>query len=137
MIGLAYILGERRRYTRSTVEPYESGIKSTGTARQRMSAKFYLIAMMFVIFDLESVFIFAWAIAVRELGWSGYIEILVFVGVLVATLVYLWREGALDWGTSRRLSWQIEQVREGRTLTNPTQVDPAGVAAPTPANQSR
>ncbi len=59
--------------------------------------KFYLVAMFFVIFDLETVFIFAWAIAFREVGWTGYIEMLVFVGVLVAALIYLWRLGALDW----------------------------------------
>jgi NADH-quinone oxidoreductase subunit A len=96
MLGLSYILGEHHR-DRATGEPYESGIVSTGSARQRFSAKFYLIAMLFVIFDLESVFIFAWAVAVRELGWAGYIEVLVFVGVLVAALAYLWREGALEW----------------------------------------
>jgi NADH-quinone oxidoreductase subunit A len=96
MMGLSYILGEHHR-DRATGEPYESGIVSTGSARQRFSAKFYLVAMFFVIFDLEAVFIFAWAVAVRELGWAGYIEVLVFIGVLVATLVYLWREGALEW----------------------------------------
>jgi len=96
MIGLSYILGEHHR-DRATGEPYESGIVSTGSARQRFSAKFYLIAMFFVIFDLEAVFIFAWAVAARELGWAGYIEVLIFIGILVATLVYLWRQGALDW----------------------------------------
>jgi NADH-quinone oxidoreductase subunit A len=64
--------------------------------------KFYLIAMFFVVFDLESVFIFAWAVAGRELGWPGYWELAVFAGVLIAVLVYLWRLGALDWGTVRR-----------------------------------
>ncbi len=96
MIGLSYVLGEHHR-DRATGEPYESGIVSTGSARQRFSAKFYLIAMFFVVFDLEAVFIFSWAVAARELGWAGYIEVLVFIGVLVATLVYLWRQGALDW----------------------------------------
>jgi NADH-quinone oxidoreductase subunit A len=96
IIGLSYVLGEHHR-DRATGEPYESGIVSTGSARQRFSAKFYLIAILFVIFDLESVFIFAWAVAVRELGWTGYVEILVFVGILVAALAYLWREGALEW----------------------------------------
>ncbi len=60
--------------------------------------------MFFVIFDLESVFLFAWAVCVRQAGWAGYVEILVFVGVLLAALVYLWREGALDWGTGRQQS---------------------------------
>ena len=67
-----------------------------------VSAKFYLVAMFFVIFDLEAVFIFAWAIAARELGWAGYCEILVFIAILLAALAYLWRLGALDWSPSRR-----------------------------------
>ncbi len=100
MIGVSYVLGERHR-DRATGDPYESGIVSTGSARLRVSAKFYLVAMFFVVFDLEAVFIFAWAVALREVGWSGYIEALIFIGVLVATLVYLWREGALDWGPAR------------------------------------
>jgi NADH-quinone oxidoreductase subunit A len=98
MLFLSFLLGQRHR-ERSTGQPYESGMVPTGTARIRFDIKFYLVAMLFVIFDLEAVFIFAWAVAVRELGWAGYIEILVFVVVLFAALVYLWREGALDWGT--------------------------------------
>lgn len=103
MIGVSYLLGERHK-ERATGEPYESGILTTGDARLRLSAKFYLVAMFFVIFDLEAVFIFAWAIAVRELGLMGYIEILVFIGILFAALVYLWRLGALDWGAAQRLA---------------------------------
>lgn len=105
MIGISYVLGERHKDL-ATDEPYESGILRTGTARLRFSAKFYLVAMFFVIFDLEAVFIFTWAIAFRELGWVGYIEVLIFIGVLMAALVYLWRLGALDWGTSRRQELQ-------------------------------
>ncbi len=97
MIGLSYVLGQRHR-DRATGEPYESGIASTGTAQVRFDVRYYLIAMFFVVFDLESIFIFAWAVAVRELGWAGYIEILVFIGILIAALIYLWRLGALDWG---------------------------------------
>jgi NADH-quinone oxidoreductase subunit A len=67
-----------------------------------LSAKFYLVAMFFVIFDLEAVFIFAWAIAVRETGWNGYAEAMLFITVLLATLVYLWRVGALDWRQGSR-----------------------------------
>ncbi|MBP1624424.1 MAG: NADH-quinone oxidoreductase subunit [Acidobacteria bacterium] len=76
----------------------------TGSARLHFSAKFYLIAMFFVIFDLEAVFIFAWAVAVPELGWMGYLEVLIFIIVLAATLIYLWRLGALDWGPYRSRS---------------------------------
>ncbi len=96
MIGLSYILGERHS-DRATGEPYESGIVSTGSARVRLSVKFYLVAMLFVIFDLEAVFIFAWAVALEEVGWVGYWAIVVFIGILVVGLVYEWRLGALDW----------------------------------------
>jgi NADH-quinone oxidoreductase subunit A len=100
ILGLSYVLGERHR-ERATGVPYESGIMPTGSARLRMPVEFYLVALFFVIFDLEAVFLFAWAIAARQLGWAGYIEVLVFVGVLVLALVYLWRQGALDWAAPR------------------------------------
>ena len=99
MLGLSHFLGQRHR-ERATGEPYESGIPPTGSARLRFDVRFYLVAMFFVIFDLEVVFLVAWAVAVRELGWSGYIEALVFIAVLGVALAYLWRIGALDWGTT-------------------------------------
>src|SRR5689334_9264285 len=101
MLGLSFVLGQRHN-NRATGSPYESGILSQGSARVRLSAKFYLVAMFFVIFDLEAVFIFAWAVAVRELGWTGYVEAALFIAVLLATLVYLGRVGALDWGPGSR-----------------------------------
>lgn len=100
ILVVSYVLGQRHQ-GRATGSPFESGIVSEGSAHVRISVKFYLVAMFFVIFDLESVFIFAWAIAGRELGWSGYLEIVVFIGILGAALVYLWRLGALDWSTAR------------------------------------
>lgn len=100
MLGLSYLLGQRH-HDRSTDFPYESGISSEGSARVRLSAKFYLVAMFFVIFDLEAIFIFAWAVAVRETGWIGYLEVSVFILVLLAALGYLWRVGALEWGSGR------------------------------------
>jgi NADH-quinone oxidoreductase subunit A len=101
MLGLSFVLGQRH-HNRATGSPYESGILSQGSARVRLSAKFYLVAMFFVIFDIEAVFIFAWAVAVRETGWAGYAEALVFIVVLLATLIYLWRVGALDWRQGSR-----------------------------------
>ena len=97
MIAFSFILGERHR-EKQTNEPYESGIVSTGTARVRFDIKFYLIAMFFVIFDLEAAFIYVWAVSLRETGWAGYREMLLFIGVLSAALVYLWKLGALEWG---------------------------------------
>jgi len=95
MLG-SYVLGQRHRDVGAGT-PYESGIVSTGSARVRFSARFYLIAMFFVVFDLEAVFLFAWSIAAREAGWPGYGEVVIFIGVLLAALLYLWRVGALDW----------------------------------------
>lgn len=100
MLILSFLLGQRHE-ERSTSEPYESGIVSTGSARLRFDAKFYLMAMFFVIFDLEAVFVYAYAVAFRELRWMGYIEILVFIGILMSALFYVWRLGALEWGTSK------------------------------------
>ena len=104
MLSMSFVLGQRH-HDRATGSPYESGILSEGSARARFSAKFYLISMFFVIFDLEAVFLFAWAVAVRETGWAGYAEALLFIMVLLATLAYLWRVGALDWRQgSRRIA---------------------------------
>jgi NADH-quinone oxidoreductase subunit A len=110
MLGLSFVLGQRHD-NRQTGSPYESGILSQGSARVRLSAKFYLVAMLFVIFDLEAVFIFAWAIVVREAGWAGYSEALVFITVLLATLFYLWRVGALDWRQGSGDGWLIRNGR--------------------------
>lgn len=101
MLAVSYVLGERHNEPTTGV-PYESGVMPTGSARLRFPTRFYLVAVFFVIFDLEAAFVLAWAVAVRELGWSGYIEVLVFVGVLLAALAYLWRQGALDWRTQRQ-----------------------------------
>ena len=100
MVALGQFLGPRH-FAPATVHPFESGVVTVGDARVRFSAQFYLIAMFFVVFDLESVFIYAWAVAARKVGLSGYIEILVFIGVLLAALIYLWRVGALDWTPAR------------------------------------
>lgn len=101
MLGLSHVLGERHS-DRATGSPYEGGIVSEGSAHVRFPARFYLVAMFFVVFDLEAVFIFAWAVVAKEVGWAGYCEILVFIGILAATLAYLWRLGALDFGAQGR-----------------------------------
>jgi NADH-quinone oxidoreductase subunit A len=93
---VSWLLGPRHREP-ATGTPYEGGILSEGSAHVRLSARFYLIAMFFVVFDLEAMFIYSWAVAATELGWAGYGEIVIFIGVLVVTLAYLWKQGALDW----------------------------------------
>lgn len=99
MIGLSWFLGERHK-EKTTDEPYESGIPPTGDARLRFSSGFYIIAMFFVIFDLDAAFIMLWAVSFRELGLAGYIGILIFIGLLVVLLIYELSIGALDFGPS-------------------------------------
>jgi NADH-quinone oxidoreductase subunit A len=114
MLVVPKMLGQRHR-DRSTGERYESGLPAAGGLPRRFSIEFYVVAMLFVVFDLETAFIFAWAVAAREVGWAGYIEIVVFVGLLAAALVYLWATGALDWGTSgRRRVARRQAERRGR-----------------------
>ena len=97
MIGLSYFLGERHK-EKTTDEPYESGIPPTGDARLRFPSNFYIIAMFFVIFDLDAAFIMLWAVSFRELGLPGYIGILIFILVLIILLIYELSIGALDFG---------------------------------------
>jgi len=94
---LSHLLGERHE-DRATHEVYESGMVATGTSRLRFPAHFYMIAMFFVIFDLETAFITAWAVSFREVGWAGYMAVLVFIIELAVLLFYIWRSGALDFG---------------------------------------
>jgi NADH-quinone oxidoreductase subunit A len=102
MLVLPRLLGQRHREL-TTDEQYESGLPmAEGGLPRRYSIEFFLVAILFVVFDLESVFIFAWAVTARRLGWVGYVEMLVFIALLMAALVYLWASGALDWGTGAR-----------------------------------
>jgi len=109
MTAVSFVLGQRHT-GKATIQPFESGIVTVGYARFRVPVKFYLVAMFFVIFDLETVFILAWAVAFRDVGWAGYIDMLAFVGVLVAALIYLWRLGALDWGPLRERPHTLHRI---------------------------
>lgn len=102
MLLVSYLLGQRHRET-ATDDPYESGIVSTGSAEIRFSARFYLIAMLFVIFDLEAAILFAWAVVVPETGWPAFLAVCVFIAILLIALFYEWRQGALDLGPQPRL----------------------------------
>ena len=113
ILGVSYATGERNR-ARAAREPYESGMPPTGSARLRLRASYYLMAMLFVVFDLEAAFIYTWAVSVRRTGWTGYFEILLFVAILAAGLVYLWRAGALDWGPWGRRRGERAEVANGR-----------------------
>ena len=110
MLGVSYFLGGRYR-GRAKNDPFESGIVSVGSARLRLSAKFYLTAMFFVIFDVEALFLYAWAISVREAGWAGFIEAVIFITVLLIGLIYVWRIGALDWAPEARRRKMAERIQ--------------------------
>jgi NADH-quinone oxidoreductase subunit A len=97
MLILSHFLGERH-HGRDTDRAYESGMIPFGSTRAHLWVPFYLLAILFVIFDLEVVFLFSWAVAFRELGWTGFWGALVFIGVLAVALVYEWRQGTFDWG---------------------------------------
>jgi NADH-quinone oxidoreductase subunit A len=99
MVGSAYVLGARRRGP-ADPNPFESGILPIQDIHIRFPVQFYVIAMLFVIFDLEMVFVFAWAVAAKPAGWLGYGGLLTFLLLLLIALAYLWRGGALEWGTS-------------------------------------
>ncbi len=121
VLGLIFLLGFMltvpllmggRAVGRSKEEPFESGQLGVGGARLRLSAKFYLVAMFFVIFDVEALFLYAYAVSVRENGWVGFIEVFVFIAVLLVGLLYIWRIGALNWAPEKRVAAQkaIRQV---------------------------
>ena len=89
-----------RKPTPEKLAPYECGMPPVGDARERQSVKFYLVAMIFLLFDIEVAFLYPWALAIRDLRWVGLIQIVVFFALLVIGFVYIWRKGVLDW--SRR-----------------------------------
>ena len=115
ILSLSYILGQHHR-DRATNKPYEGGIEQTGSARIRFSAQFYLVAMLFVVFDVEAVFIMLWALGFYELGWPGYLGVAVFVGQLVIVLIYEWGIGALDIGADAKKILKGYKKRSGNGL---------------------
>ncbi len=90
-------LFQSNRYNQVKLEPYECGIEPATDARDRYSIRYYLVAMLFVIFDVETVFLFPWAVKLKALGVFGFIEMMVFLFILVVGYVYAWKKGALEW----------------------------------------
>ena len=97
MVMLSALLGPRHP-TPEKLAPYECGMPPVGDAHERQSVKFYLVAMIFLLFDIEVAFLYPWAMALRDLGWSGFVQVVLFMLLLLAGYVYVWRKGALDWG---------------------------------------
>jgi NADH-quinone oxidoreductase subunit A len=112
LLVVSALLGQKRK-DHATHDVYESGVFGVGSAQFRISVPFYLTAILFIIFDLEAAFLFAWAISIREAGWLGFIEVSIFIFILVAGLLYLWRSGALEWRTRRQQHDKAMLVGEG------------------------
>ena len=104
LIGASTLLGKRARSPLKDT-PYESGMAPVGSARERFSVKFYLVGMIFILFDIEAVFLYPWAVVYRELKLFGFFEMLLFVALVLVGYFYVWKKGALDWsgekGTQR------------------------------------
>ena len=96
-IAVAAVLAPRRPSPEKRA-PYECGMPPVGNARERHSVKFYLVAMIFLLFDIEVAFLYPWAMALRDLGSTGFLQVVLFIAILVAGYVYVWKKGALDWG---------------------------------------
>src|SRR5690348_6794457 len=99
LLTVSFLLGKRVR-NRVKDMPYESGIVPTGDARHRLSVKFYLVGMLFILFDIEAIFLYPWAVVYRELKMFGFVEMLVFIILIVCGFFYIWKKGALDWSYS-------------------------------------
>ena len=101
LLGASRILGKRVRNKVKDL-PYESGMVPTGTARERFSVKFYLVGMLFILFDIEAIFLYPWVVVYRDpgMGWNGFIEMLIFVVLILPGFFYIWKKGALDWASS-------------------------------------
>lgn len=111
-VVVSALLGQKRS-DHATNDVYESGVLPTGSPNIKISVPFYLTAILFIIFDLEAVFLFAWAISIREAGWVGFIEVFIFISILVAGLIYLWKSGALEWRTQRQVEDLNALIGEG------------------------
>jgi len=99
LLSVSFLLGKKVR-NRVKDMPYESGIVPTGDARQRFSVKFYLVAMLFILFDIEAIFLYPWVVVYRELKMFAFLEMLVFAVLILSGFFYIWKKGALDWSGS-------------------------------------
>ena len=96
ILGLSAWVGVKRP-SREKLTPYECGIPPVGNARERFSVSFYLVGMLFILFDVEAVFLYPWAVVYRGLKWSGVVEMFLYIAILFAGYIYVWKKGALDW----------------------------------------
>src|SRR5438477_1339258 len=134
MVLLSWIIGHRKP-TRAKLSPYECGMTPIGDARERFSVKFYMVAMLFILFDVEAVFLYPWAIILKDLKAMGQAvfgisEMFVYIGIVLVGFWYIWKKGALDWGLTIASPKAARIARVGATGTSPGEREPelAGVA---------
>ena len=101
MVGLSHLLG-KHKWTRAKNSAYECGIMPTGDAQSRFSVKFYLVAMLFILFDVEAVFLYPWAVIARQLKMFGFWEMLAYIGLLLVGFFYIWKKGVIEWNKPER-----------------------------------
>lgn len=101
MIGVSALLGKRVRDP-VKMSPYESGMRPVGSARERFSVKFYLVAMVFILFDIEAIFLYPWAVVYRDLRFFAFFEMMIFIGLVLCGFFYIWKKGVLDWAEDNR-----------------------------------
>jgi len=123
IVVLSTLVG-KHRYSRVKMSPYECGMTPVGDARERFSVKFYLVAMLFILFDVEAVFLYPWAVLLRELKMFGFWEMLVYIGIVLVGLFYVWKKGVIDWSAAKT----VATPNVASTLAGPPQ-------APRPASQ--
>jgi NADH-quinone oxidoreductase subunit A len=96
MVALSHLVSPYRP-TPVKLDPYESGMTPLGDTRERFSVKFYMVAILFIVFDLETIFLVSWGVVMRSLGWEGFIAAMIFIVVLTVGMIYEWKKGALEW----------------------------------------
>ncbi|HYP14685.1 MAG TPA: NADH-quinone oxidoreductase subunit A [Bryobacteraceae bacterium] len=131
LVGGGLLLGKRVRTTAKDT-PYESGMIPTGNARERFSVKFYLVAMVFILFDIEAIFLYPWAVVYRKLGMFAFVEMLIFIVLVLAGFFYIWKKGVLDWSQEA-----MDAFKESETATLGGGYTLSDVSAPEPAATGR
>jgi NADH-quinone oxidoreductase subunit A len=133
IVVLSQFVG-RHRYSRAKFQPYECGMAPTGDARERFSVKFYLVAMLFILFDVEAVFLYPWAILMKDLKMFGFWEMLVYMLIILVGLFYIWKKGVLEWAETRKVqastvtAQQFYQAMQAGSRTKIAELDEVGAA---------
>jgi NADH-quinone oxidoreductase subunit A len=106
MVVLSFVLG-KHKFSKSKMSPYECGMDPIGDASERYSVKFYMVAMLFILFDVEAVFLYPWAVILRELKMFGFWEMMVYIAIVLVGLIYIWKKGVIDWSQTEKIRGTI------------------------------